>query len=75
MTKRAKLLAYMVAGDWRKALSLANSFHDLGAHAAAIRGGHEAMQRPDFQRQIGRDPDAAIAAGVAALQARYGDGA
>jgi hypothetical protein len=74
-TKRARLLALMAAGDWRAALSLAAKFADLGDHEEAIRAGHEAMQRPDFQRQIGRDPEAAVAAGIAALKARYGDGA
>ena len=29
------------------------------------------MQRPAFQRQLGRDPDQLIAAGIAALKARY----
>lgn len=52
---------------------MAAKFADLGEHEQAIRRGHEAMQRPEFQRQIGRDPEAQIAAGIAALKARYGN--
>lgn len=58
--------------DWRRALSIASRFPRLGAHADAIRRGHEAMQRPSFQRQLGRDPDAQVRAGIEALRTRYG---
>lgn len=75
MTKRAQLVALMALGNWRAALSMAAKFADLGAHEQQIRRGHEAMQRPDFQRQLGRDPQAQIDAGIEALKARYGDGA
>lgn len=68
-----KLRAFMAAGAWRAALSMAARFPRLGAHADAIRAGHEAMQRPDFQRQLKRDPDVVVAAGIAALKARYGN--
>jgi hypothetical protein len=73
--KLARIKALVAAEDWRAAFSLAASFPRLGAQADAIRRAHEAMQRPHFQRQIKRDPEAAIAAGIAALKARYGDGA
>lgn len=66
-----ELRALMAAGDWRSALSLASKFARLGKHEKEIRAGHEAMQRPEFQRQLGRDPDKAIAAGIAALKERY----
>lgn len=71
MTKRAQLVALMGLGNWRAALSMAAKFADLGAQEVAIRRGHEAMQRPDFQRQLGRNPEAQIAAGIEALKARY----
>jgi hypothetical protein len=74
VTKLAKLHAAMAANDWRRALSIAAKFPELGAHEHAIRKGHEAMQRPGFQKQLGRDPDEQVAAGIAALKARYGDG-
>ena len=70
-TKLSKLIGLMEAGDWRAALSIANRFPRLGAHGLAIRRGHEAIQRPAFQRALGRDPDVLIADGVAALRERY----
>jgi len=70
-TKRARLLALMQAEDWRAALRLAASFPELGAHRAAIVRAHEAGWRPGFSRALGRDPEADIAAGIAALRARY----
>lgn len=71
-TKLTKLRTAMAAGDWRRALSIAAKFPRLGAHEQAIRAGHEAMQRPEFQRQLGRDPGTIVAAGIAALRERYG---
>ena len=70
-TKRARLLALMEAEDWRAALRLAASFPELGCHKAAIVRAHEAGWRPGFSRALGRSPEADIAAGVAALRARY----
>ena len=66
------LRAYMGAGDYRKALALAASWPNLGVEKQAIERGHEAYVRPDFQRQLKRDPDKLIAAGIAALHRRYG---
>lgn len=71
-TKLSKLLAYMEAEDWRAALKLAASFGRLGEHEVRIRKGWEACARPDFQRQIGRDPEAIVADGIEALKERYG---
>ena len=71
--KSEKIRALVAAGEWSKALSMAAKFPRLGAQADAIRRGHEASARPDFQRQIGRDPDAQVAAGIAALKERYGE--
>jgi hypothetical protein len=65
------LRAPMAAGDWRRALSIAAKFPRLGEYDAAIRAAHEACQRPQFQRQIGRDPEALVMAGVRALWETY----
>ena len=65
------LRGYMAAGDYRKALSLAASWPQLGAEKQAIQRGHEAYARPDFQRQLNRCPKALIAEGIAALHRRY----
>jgi hypothetical protein len=71
-TKLSKLKAAAAAGDWGKALRIAAKFPELGEHHAAIKRAHEASHSAAFYRQIGRDPQACIDAGVAALRARYG---
>jgi hypothetical protein len=65
------LRGLMARGDWQGALRLAAKFPRLGEHKARIERGWEAIQRPDFYRQIGRNPDALIADGIAALKERY----
>jgi hypothetical protein len=62
----------MRADDWPRAIALAAKFPRLGPDKTAIMRAHEALARPDFQRQLGRCPDALIAAGKAALVRRYG---
>jgi hypothetical protein len=67
------VLAAMGAGDWPLAIRLAAKFPRLGPQAKAIMQAHEAMQRPAFQKQLGRDPAKLIDAGKAALLERYGN--
>lgn len=71
VTKLSKLKAAAAAGDWQGALRIAARFQDLGDHAADIKRAHEACHSAGFYRQIGKDPDALIAAGIAALKDRY----
>ncbi len=66
-----QLRALMDAGDWRAAISLAAKFPQLGAHKVAVLRAQEAYVRPDFQRQLGRDPQRLIEAGIAALRAGW----
>lgn len=70
--KIEQLRAFMVAGDWRAAIKLAASFPQLGEEKAAILRGWESFVRPEFQRAIGKDPDALISEARAALVRRYG---
>lgn len=70
-TKLSKLKAHADMGDWQGALRIAARFPSLGDHRAQIIRAHEAYLRPSFYRQIGKDPEALIAAGIAALRARY----
>ena len=71
ITKTQRLIGYMRAGDWRRALSLANTFRMLGTHRDTIRLAHECRVYPNFYRSLGRDPEAAVAAGIAALKQLY----
>lgn len=69
--KVQELREYMAAGDWRAALRLAARFPSLGTHREAITRGWEALVRPELYRQMGRDPDALVCAGIHALRERY----
>jgi hypothetical protein len=71
-TKTDRLLDLIRAADWPRALSLANTFRALGPYRDTIRLAHECRVHPTFYRGIGRDPDATIAAGIAALRTLYG---
>lgn len=66
-----QLIDHMRAGDWPAALRLAKTFRMLGPHRRTIQVAHEARWHPDFYRQVGRDPDQAVAAGIDALRQLY----
>lgn len=66
-----KLKALWAAGEHRKALKLAAAWPRLGAHKAAIQQGGAAATNPAFYSQIGKDPVALVAAGLAAVAQRY----
>ena len=70
-TKLSKLIEAAQANDWRKAISIASKFPQLGDHKTEITRAQMAYTNPGFCRQIGRDPDACIEAGRLALIARY----
>lgn len=70
-TKLSKLKAAAQQGDWQGALRIAARFPQLGTHQAAIKRGHEAFENGRFYEQIGQEPKALVAAGIAALQQRY----
>lgn len=67
------VLAAMGANDWPLAIRLAAKFPRLGPQEKAIMRANEAIQRPDFQRQLGRVPAELIEAGKAALIERFGN--
>lgn len=70
-TKLSILLDAAAAGDWRKAISVASKFHDLGAHKADISRAQMAYTNPRFVVQIGKDVSSCIEAGKSALIVRY----
>lgn len=70
-TKLSALIALMDAGDWVKAIGIASKFGRLGDESKAIMQAQEAIARPSFQKQLGRDPDMLIALGIEALNRRY----
>ena len=59
--------AAVAAGDWREAIRLASKVSKLGAEKAAITRAWEAYERPDFLRQLRKDPETAKTEGREAL--------
>jgi hypothetical protein len=68
------VLIAMRNDDWPRAITLAAKFPRLGDEQADIMRAREAVLRPAFQRQLGKDPEALVALGKAALLRRYPDG-
>ena len=72
VTALQKLKNLWAAGQYRKALKLAASWHALGLHKRAITRGWAATVNPAIYIQLGFDPDTLYTAGLAAVAARYG---
>lgn len=70
-TKLSKLKAAFASGDFIGALRIAARFPQLGAEKVAIQTAWAAHQNPDFYREIGKDPEALLSAGIEAIRARY----
>lgn len=66
-----QLSALMQSGDWHAAIKFAAKFPRLDKHRDAILSASSALLSPDFYSSMGRDVDAIVAAGVAALKDRY----
>ena len=68
-TKLDRLKVAAQVGDWPLALRIAVRFSSLGPHAPAITRAHECLAGNDrFYRQIGKDPEALVAAGIEAVR-------
>ena len=61
----------IAASDWHGALRMAARFPRLGAQREDIQLGWSALTNPDFFRQIRKDPDELVMAGIEALKERY----
>lgn len=72
MAQIADVQAAWEIGDRDGALRIASRLRGLGEYQDAIRRGWQAANRPDFYRQLGKDPEALVAAGHAALRERFG---
>lgn len=71
-TKLSIVREHMTAGRWQEAIRVAARFADLGKERAAILDAHTALTNPRWTRGLGRDVEADVAAGRAALLARFG---
>lgn len=66
------LLHAMRWGEWARAIRIAAKWPRLGEHREAIMGAAAALLSPAFYVSLGKDPQAMIDDGIAALKARYG---
>jgi hypothetical protein len=70
--KKGERLARLVAAeDWRAALKLAASFANLGDDKDVLQRAWQALERPAFTRELGRDPEKLVQAGKEALRRRF----
>jgi hypothetical protein len=70
-TKLAQLRAAWAAGDKLAALRIASHFGDRSAATLAFKRGWDAHSNPAFYRQIGRSPEALVAAALAELARKF----
>ena len=70
-SKLETLKAHAAKGDWPAALRIAAKFPELGDERTAILRAHGAIGNASFYAQLGQEPAALIAEGIAALQRRY----
>lgn len=70
-SKLSTLTEHMAAGRYRKAISLAAGWHELGQHKAEITRARSALTSPAMYRDMGHDPAALVAQGIVALRVRY----
>jgi hypothetical protein len=71
--KLTKLTQHMAKEEWEKALKIAGKFYDLGEHKEVIMLAYQAITNERFHKQIGKDPEKSIEAGIQALKERYPD--
>jgi len=68
----ATIRDHVAAGRWREAFRIAVKLRGLGDDAKVIARAQDGLARPDFCRQLGRDPDVLVEAGKAVLRRRWG---
>jgi hypothetical protein len=65
------LRAAWAAGDKIGALRIASRFSDRSLETKAFQRAWDAHSNRDFYRQLGRDPEALLAAGLAAMARKF----
>lgn len=68
--KLAKVRAAIANNDWDTAIKLGARVTLFGKYAEAIQRGKDAITKPEFYRQLGRDPDKLRQEAIAALKER-----
>lgn len=68
----ARVREAVAAENWREAVRLALKVRNLGEDAKVLERAWDAFTRPDFCRQLKRDPGAMIQAAVDVVKRRWG---
>ena len=71
MIKLNKLKDLALAGKWDKALQMAARFPVLGKEKKTIEQAYNAIQHPEFYKQLGYNPQELVESGIAALKNKY----
>lgn len=71
-TKLETLKEEFLKGNYAKAISIASKFPRLGDEKDVIMLAQGCITNPSFYKQIGKDIDKCIYAGVQALSNKYG---
>jgi hypothetical protein len=70
-SKVERVRAAVAAEDWRTALRLAKELSGLGEDDVLLSRAWEGLVRPDFLRQVNKDPEKAYEDGIAVLRRRF----
>lgn len=70
-TKADQIRDALAGGDVERAISIASRFFDRSEKTRLYKQAQSATQNPAFYRQIGKDPEAIIAAALSDLRARF----
>lgn len=70
-SKAERVRAAVASEDWRTALRIAKDLSGLGEDEATLSRAWEALVRPEFMREVNRDPEKAYEEGIAALKRRF----
>ena len=68
MTKRDQIKAALDTGDYKLAFGIASKFPSLGRLRSPILDGHLAVTRPEFLKQIKKNPEMLKTLGLVALR-------
>jgi len=70
-TKTQQIRDAWARGEKFRALGIAAKFYDRGADTKVFQRGWNAHKSPDFYRQLGRDPEAMVAAALDLLARKF----
>lgn len=71
LSKTECIKAKLALGDWPSALRIASRFCDRSNDTLVFKRGFDALQHPDFYRQLGKNPDVIVNAAIERLHARF----